>query len=246
MQASTSAGSERSPSAPRVSSSTASVPSGISPSTRTRGWLEIRSSVSADSPPIAGPAGHDERDRQLVEPVQDVQDELERGDVAPVQVVDRQQRRARLGDARHHREQTVGHREIAGVAGIEQILARPGERAHAFGRLGHEGTAARRRQVVQQGPDELARDAEGEVLLELRPAARSTRTPRLLASSSAASCSRVLPIPACPSSSSARPFPSSRASRTAVIASSKSSRSRSPARPRRGRPRLSCASRTGI
>ncbi len=115
-----------------------------------------------------GPAGHDDRDRQLVEAVQHVQDELERGDVAPVQVVDRQQRRARLGDARHHREQPVGHREIAGFAGIEQILARAGERAHAFGRLRQEGTAARRRKVVQQSADELARGPEGEVLLELR------------------------------------------------------------------------------
>ena len=62
----------------------------------------------------------------------------------------------------------MGHREIAGFAGIEQILARAGERAYAFGRLGQEGTAARRRKVVQQGADELARDPEGEVLLELR------------------------------------------------------------------------------
>ena len=113
------------------------------------------------------PAGHHERDRQLVEPVQDVQDELERGDVAPVQVVDREQRRARLGRARHHREQAVGHRQIAGVAGLEQRLACPRERAHAFGRLGEEGTAPGRRQLAQQRADELAGDSEGEVLLEL-------------------------------------------------------------------------------
>ena len=72
-------------------------------------------------------AGHHERDRQLVEPVQDIEDELERGDVAPVEVVDREHRRPRLSRARHHREQPVGHREIAGVVRVEHVLARAGK-----------------------------------------------------------------------------------------------------------------------
>ena len=83
-------------------------------------------------------ARHHKRDRQLVEPMQDVQDELERGHITPVQVVDREHRGAGLRRARHRGEQAVGHREIAGVAGLENSRRPP--RASAPVRAPPRGT----------------------------------------------------------------------------------------------------------
>ena len=127
----------------------------------------MRSSASAGLDGHRRPACHHERDGQLVEPVQDVQDELERGDIAPMQVIDGQQRGPHLGGAGHHREQAVRHREIAGVGWFERVLAGSRERAHALGRIGQERASPRRWQLGQQRADELARHPEREVLLEL-------------------------------------------------------------------------------
>ena len=114
-----------------------------------------------------GPAGHDQRHRQLVEAVQDVEDELERGLITPVQIVDRQHSRLGLGGAGHDAEQAVGDGQVFGVAPRGQLLARARERVHPLGRFGQEGAADFGRQVVEQSADELAGDAEGDVLLEL-------------------------------------------------------------------------------
>ena len=78
------------------------------------------------------------------------------------------------------------------------------------------------------------------------PAARSTRISRARAPSSAASCSRVLPIPAWLSNSSAAPSPSAAPSRTRSISRRGASRSSNPDLPRCARPRRSGASRTGM
>ena len=72
-------------------------------------------------------SGHHQRDRQLVETVQDVEHELERGQVGPVQVVDGQQGGARLGHARHHGEQTVRDGHVVGLGGRGQLLVRAGQ-----------------------------------------------------------------------------------------------------------------------
>ena len=127
-----------------------------------------------------GSASHDHRGRQLVEPVQDVEHELERCRVAAVQIVDRQQRGPRLGRPGHDRKQAVGQGEVTRVAWLGQVLAGAGQRAHPLGRLAQEGPAGRAREVGHEGSDELAGDAEGQILLEL--GARGAQHPHAAAS----------------------------------------------------------------
>ncbi len=138
--------------------------------------VERRSGLTAR----VGSAGHDHRGRQLVEPVEDVEHELERCRVAAVQIVDRQQRGARLGRAGHDREQAVRQGEVTRVAWLGQVLAGAGQRAHPVGCLIQEGPALLARKVGHEGSDELAGDTEGQVLLEL--GARGAQHPHTAAS----------------------------------------------------------------
>ena len=102
-----------------------------------------------------------------VEPLPQVTDEAQRGDVGPVRVVDREDQRTALGQSDHQPEESVqrslgrGEVDVAGIAEAEDRRRqrhRPGEEPRSPGRV----------ERAQQRPEELADDAETEVPLHLR------------------------------------------------------------------------------
>ena len=120
---------------------------------------------------LAEAARGDDRDRHLVEALQEVQHEPHRRAIGPVHVVDRDQHGTRLGQVREDPEQAV-HDGIEAALGLVAgpargaLEQRPGERRRA-----------RQQAVVdlvvdagQQRLEELQRDAELKIALGLRRA----------------------------------------------------------------------------
>ena len=111
--------------------------------------------------------------------LQQVEHEPQRRAVGPVRVVDRDQHRAGLGEVRQQPEEAVDDR----VGAVVALVAAPARRAleQRAGERGRAGQQAVVRLVVgarEQRLEQLQRDAEGEVALELRAAARAGPSPR--------------------------------------------------------------------
>ncbi len=141
--------------------------------------------------------GDDDRDRQVWEPRGEVHDEAERQLVGPVRVVDHERERRALGEVRGEPVEAVQER-------VRRALVRAGRAGLRLEpeQLGGQGGAA-----LQQPPalggvrgaharlEELARDAEGELALEL-PAARGEHLePALLGAGAGGREQRRLPEP---------------------------------------------------
>ena len=173
---------------------------------------------------------------QLVEPVQQIEDELERGEVAPVEVVDRDHGGSRLGGARDQREQPVRHGQVLAPVGFG-VAARRCPRASAPGSARARAGAVRcvSGSSTEQRAQQLGREAERQVLLELGPGARAAPAargdgPRRGSPRAAASC----PFPDGRRSAARRRRPRRHRRARAPIAISASSRSSRPILPAHG------------
>ena len=113
----------------------------------------------------------DDRDVHRRDALQDVQQQPQRRAVGPVRVVDRDQHRAGLGEVRQQPEEAVDD-AVGAVVGLvaeparRALEQRPGERRRA----GQQAVVGLVVGARQQRLEELQRDAEGEVALELRRA----------------------------------------------------------------------------
>ena len=125
---------------------------------------------------LAEAARGDDRDGHLVEALQEVQDEPQRRAIGPVHVVDRDQHGPRLGEVRQHPEQAV-HDRVGAALGLvagparRALEQRPGERRRAR----QQAVAGLVVGAGQQRLEELQRDAELKVALELRRAGAHDR-----------------------------------------------------------------------
>ena len=160
---------------------------------------------------LGRPRRRDNRDRQLLEPSPKVVQKAQRRLVSPVRVVDaEQQRRAPpqvraqpvepVQDPERRVRRLVGERTL-GCRDAEQRRCPPGGAREQLRSL-------RRRRRDYRGLEQLARETVGELPLQFRPprafcVVRPSSRPRC----AAARISRVLPIPAGPSSSRSEPRP---------------------------------------
>ncbi len=145
----------------------------------------------------AWPPGGDDRDRQVGEPRGEVHDEAERQLVGPVGVVDHERERRALGEVRGEPVEAVQER-------VRRALVRAGR---AGLRLEPEQLGGQRGAALQQPPplggvrvaharlEELARDAERELALELAPARGEHLEPALLGAVARGREQRRLPEP---------------------------------------------------
>jgi hypothetical protein len=113
-------------------------------------------------PLLARSRGRHDRHRELVDPLGQVEQEAQRGHVAPVRVVDRDEQRRPLGQVCGQPVQPVKPREVArvGIAGL--VEQRPRERRRSRERP--------RIPAADQRLEQLKGRAEREVGLELRAA----------------------------------------------------------------------------
>ena len=118
------------------------------------------------------PRRDEDEQREAVEPALQVGDPAEGGPVGPVQVVDRERSRAPEREVRCEPVEAVQHREgdAGRIAVVFVQLAGLEERRCALGRPVEQLLAYRRCRRREQRLEELAHDAEGEVLLELSAA----------------------------------------------------------------------------
>ena len=116
---------------------------------------------------VAG--GHDEQDRQLLDSPRDVSDEGRGAGVGPMQVVDDGQQWATVRDMHEEPEQTVQELE-PGLAGFGRRELWIEDRAGMDCGLGEQLLSFLLGGRTGQALKQLAHDAEGETLLELRPA----------------------------------------------------------------------------
>ena len=114
--------------------------------------------------------GHDQQDRQLLDAPRQVADEGDRARVGPVQVVDDGEQRPAVGDVDEEPEQPVQELELGLRALPCRRELRVEHRTRAVGRLGEQLVALLGRGGADQALEELAHDAEGEALLDLRAA----------------------------------------------------------------------------
>ena len=164
------------PRPPRASRRAGAVAASLSGPGRTRpgrglgGELAEQRRVAAE---LAGAQGGDERDRQVLEAPGEVRDEPQRQLVGPVGVVDDEQQRRLLGEVRREPVQPVQERvgralprPLAGRRRLEaeQLRRQPRAALQQPPPLGRRGRA-------QAALEQLARDAEGELALELAAAA---------------------------------------------------------------------------
>ena len=138
-------------------------------SSATEGWVAIRSSDLRRALADIGAAAEHEADRQLVEPVQQIEQKFERRLVTPVQVIDRHQRRGALGWRRRSRVKIACEigRPSAGSPATVTGMARP--RAGGPARARRPGRPLALRAVARPAGDRRSwrGDAEGQVALEL-------------------------------------------------------------------------------
>jgi hypothetical protein len=118
---------------------------------------------------FAAGAGADDHHRHALQALSQVEEELDRAPVDPLQVVDGDQRHAPLGEsadqAPHAVERRLCRRAVAVTAG-----ARRGEQWRGGARCSQERGPLERVGRAQARLEELARDGEGVVRLELAPA----------------------------------------------------------------------------
>ena len=116
------------------------------------------------------PLGRHEPDRRAVQAMSQVGEETEGGAIAPLQVIDDQQHRVVTGEVQGHPEEAVqdGEGDVAG-RGRVVIRARLEQDARGRRRPRERGFGT---DVRHGGLEELTRDAEGEIDLELAAAGR--------------------------------------------------------------------------
>ncbi len=127
-------------------------------------------------PGLAEPAGGDDRHGHLVEALQEIEHEPQRRAVGPVRVVDHDEHGACLGEVGEHPEQAV--HDLIGAA--DGLVAGPARRAleqrpRELRRTGQQPVAGLVVDAGQQRLEELQRDAELKVALELRRAGAHDR-----------------------------------------------------------------------
>ena len=155
---------------------------------------------------LAAAQAQREHDPRAGEPAADVGEVPQRRRVAPVEIVDDKQQPPVLGEVDGQPVETVERRERA----VARSRARRRDSLEdGRGRRGGAGQQPLALAAIgQHGLEQLAYDAEGEVALEVRAAGRQRpNAQRAGARRSARSSSRLLPIPAGPSISTARETP---------------------------------------
>ena len=82
--------------------------------------------------------------------MQEVEDELERRQITPVKVVDRDHRRCRLGGAREQREQPMRYGQILSGVGLGPLLSHALERPYPARSLLEQPGPLRSRKISEQ------------------------------------------------------------------------------------------------
>ena len=209
----------------------------------TRCWIGSNSVTRGGDVRLLGrPRSCEQDERQTIEPMSEVREPAQRRLVGPVQIVDDEQRRRARGEVRCQPVEAVQHRE-RGLGAVTRCVVGVESNSEALSPAAPLSSSARTSGAARRA---APRTAAGRSRTQTRPPARRhvRSAPRIAASASARASrsSRVLPIPALPSTTTRRPPPSRATARIASSAASSASRSRSGAGG--GRPRqLACQHR---
>ena len=160
----------------------------------------------------------------------EVGEEAQRRAVAPVQVVDREHQRPLGGEVDGQPVQAVerGERASPPAVAVRPGCAEDGARA---ARRRRRAAGSRVAGSDERRLEQLAHDAERELALELAPRARQHAQPPPRAAAPHSASSRVLPIPAGPSTRTSGPARAPPIEQGSSESSSRSRSSRSSARP---------------
>ena len=185
---------------------------------------------------LGRPRARQHEQRQPLEPAGEVAEPAQRRRVGPVEVVDREHRRAagapRSPRASRARAGSRTRRRLPPAARARPRRRRAGRRARPRRRAAPRARSGGA--VASIGSNSCRTIPNAKPCSISAPRADRTPSPRSAASARASASSLVLPIPARPSIATTRPAPPSSASTTAPIAASSASRSSSGGPTRRG------------